>query len=88
MSDSAVSPFLSCLCPTFRRPKLLANAIACFETQDYPPERRELIVLDDAAQYPTEPSGPGWRIVSLNERVETLSKKRNRLEEIASRDSG
>lgn len=80
-------PKLSCLCPTFRRPKLLANAIACFETQDYPLELRELIVLDDAGHFPTEPSGPGWHIVSVDERFETLSEKRNRLEEMASRDA-
>ncbi len=43
-------PFISCLCPTWRRPKLLANAIACFEAQDYPADRCELIVLDDAGQ--------------------------------------
>ena len=43
-------PFVSCLCPTYRRPKLLENSIACFLAQDYPADRRELIVLDDAGE--------------------------------------
>ncbi len=52
-------PFISCLCPTWRRPKLLANAIACFEAQDYPVDRCELIVLDDAGQIKPYRS-PAW----------------------------
>ena len=37
-------PLVACLCPTYRRPsRLLANAIACFEHQDYPAQRRRLI---------------------------------------------
>lgn len=49
-------PFVSCLCPTFHRPKLLRNALACFLAQDYPPDRRELIILDDGNDYVT--AGP------------------------------
>lgn len=49
-------PFVSCLCPTFHRPKLLRNALACFLAQDYPPDRRELIILDDGQDY--GPAGP------------------------------
>lgn len=41
---------LLCFCPTYGRPKLLANAIACFEQQDYPAHDRRLMVLDDAGQ--------------------------------------
>jgi len=40
-------PFVSCLCPTYKRPQLLANAVACFQTQDYEGPM-ELVVLDDA----------------------------------------
>jgi Glycosyltransferases involved in cell wall biogenesis len=40
---------ISCLCPTYKRPTLLANAIACFLQQDYDGPA-ELIVLDDAGE--------------------------------------
>lgn len=40
-------PTICCLCPTYGRPKLLANAIACFLAQDYPIQRRKLIIWDD-----------------------------------------
>ena len=47
---------LTCVCPTYRRPRLLANAIACFVAQTYP--NRELIVLDDAGELePREENG-------------------------------
>ena len=46
-----------CLCPTYHRPALLANAVACFLAQDYTP--RLLAILDDAGQYP-----PSSHIVS------------------------
>lgn len=43
-------PFVSCLCPTYKRPNCLENSIACFLKQDYP-GNAELIILDDAGQY-------------------------------------
>lgn len=78
-------PFLSCLCPTYRRPQLLANAVACFLAQDYPADRRELIILDDAGQF--EPSsGPGWRLISQTARVRSLPEKYNALAGLAQGD--
>lgn len=44
-------PFVTCLCPTFRRPKTLQNAIACFLEQDYPAHLRRLLICDDDAAY-------------------------------------
>ena len=67
-------PMLSCLCPTFRRPRLLENAIACFLAQDYPANRRELIILDDAGQFPAS-HGPNWRLISLPSRFRSLAVK-------------
>ncbi len=54
MSNELINtlPFVACLCPTYRRPALLANAVACFEAQDYPADRRLLWIADDAAQIP------------------------------------
>jgi hypothetical protein len=67
---------IACLCSTFVRPAELREAIACFERQDYPLQRRELIILDDAGQYPSQ-RGPGWQLVSVSRRFRTLGEKRN-----------
>ena len=74
----AVEPLVSCLCPTYRRPDLLANSIACFLTQDYPASRRELLILDDADQYASH-SGNGWEVVSVRRRFHSLPEKFNAL---------
>ena len=57
---SSELPFVSCLCPTYRRPQMMANTIPCFITQDYPADRRELIILDDACELQNE-TGDGDR---------------------------
>jgi glycosyltransferase involved in cell wall biosynthesis len=78
-------PFVSCLCPTYRRPRLLANALACFLAQDYPPERRELVILDDGGDF-AEQSGPSWRLVSTPRRFDALPEKFNTLADLAQGD--
>lgn len=55
MSDPEVPPpemlpFISCVCPTFRRPEHLARSIEMFRQQNYPKNRRELIILEDGAR--------------------------------------
>lgn len=86
------TPFISCLCPTWRRPELLANAIKCFLEQDYPSDRCELIVLDDADQLQTfhcliECDGSGmWEIISVPRRFNSLSEKYNALAGMARGD--
>jgi glycosyltransferase involved in cell wall biosynthesis len=68
-------PLVSCVCPTYcRPPEVLANAIACFEYQDYP--NRELVILDDAGQYEQQ-AGDRWHLHSLQKRFRTLGEKRN-----------
>lgn len=67
---------LAAICCTYKRPKLLAEAIECFLRQDYPAELREMIVLDDAGQYENQ-TGDGWRLVSSPVRFRTLGEKRN-----------
>jgi len=76
-------PHLTCLCPTYKRPKLLANAVACFLAQDYPADRRELIVLDDAGQISPQ-RGDGWEVVSIARRFNNLPAKFNALAALAS----
>ena len=58
---SSELPLVSCLCPTYRRPQLLENSIACFLDQNYPADRRELVVLDDAGELQSQ-TGEGWQI--------------------------
>jgi len=67
---------LAAICCTYKRPKLLAEAVESFLRQDYPAAQRELIVLDDAGQYGNQ-VGNGWRIVSSPVRFRTLGEKRN-----------
>jgi hypothetical protein len=75
-------PFVSCLCPTYRRPKLLENSIACFMAQDYPADRRELIILDDAGELQNQ-TGDGWQIISIARRFRSLPEKFNALAGLA-----
>jgi hypothetical protein len=75
-------PMVSCLCPTYRRPKLLKNSIACFEAQDYPADRRELIVLDDAGELENQ-TGDGWQIISILRRFRSLPEKFNAIAGLA-----
>jgi hypothetical protein len=75
-------PMVSCLCPTYRRPDLLANSLACFLMQDYPANARELIILDDAAEFRAQ-SGNGWELVSVNRRFRSLPEKYNALAGLA-----
>jgi glycosyltransferase involved in cell wall biosynthesis len=83
ITDKNKPPFITCLCPTYKRPELLANAIKCFETQYYPKDRRELLILDDAGQYQGQIKGENWRIISQTERERTLAAKFNKLASMA-----
>lgn len=65
---------ISCLMPTYGRPTLVANAIACFLAQDYPADKRRLLILDDAGQIAPQ-SGDGWSVWSTTRRAETLTAK-------------
>ena len=61
---------LAVVCVTFNRLRQLAQMVRCFEQQDYAP--RELVILDDADQYPAT-EGPGWRLISVSPDVEALA---------------
>ncbi len=75
-------PFVSCLCPTYRRPALLANSMACFVAQDYPADRRELIILDDAGQLQCC-RHDGWEVISIPRRFQSLPEKFNAIAGLA-----
>jgi len=79
--DSEGKLRIACICPTYGRPELLRNSLACFLGQDYPVDSRRLIILDDAGQFANQ-EGAGWKIVSTNERIKSLAEKHDRLIEL------
>jgi hypothetical protein len=85
-SGSAPSLKIACLCVTYLRPRRLAEAIACFEQQDYPESLRELVVLDDAGQY-APLAGRRWQVISTARRFRTLGEKRNAAAALAAPDA-
>jgi len=72
-------PKLACICCTYARPRLLAEAVQSYLLQDYPADRCELIILDDAGQYVSQShtSPKTWHLVSTARRFRTLGEKRN-----------
>lgn len=79
-------PYISCLCPTYKRPELLKNAMACYLAQEYPKHRCELVIFDDADQIYDQCSydGPGcaekiWNVYSTAYRYRTLPEKFNKI---------
>jgi hypothetical protein len=82
---SSGRPAITCLCPTYRRPGCLPDAVRCFLRQDYP--ERHLLILNDAPE-PIDagaldlPEGMG-RVVNAAQRYPTLGHKRQALLEMA-----
>jgi hypothetical protein len=72
---------LCCLMPTYGRPALVQNSIACFMGQDYPSNRRRLLILDDAGQIAPQ-DGDGWSLFSTPVRMPTLMAKYSALETV------
>lgn len=80
-----MNEFVTACCCTYLRPELLGRLLFCWEQQDYPANRRELIIVDDANQY-GNCSGNNWRIISYRARFPGLSEKRNASITIAKSD--
>ena len=83
------TPFVSVVCPTWNRRAFLPYLLYIFQYQDYPADRRELIILDDSAQsnedliaMMVDPAVCTVRYVHSPERLD-LGKKRNMLNEMA-----
>jgi len=74
---------------TFDRPRLLARALHCYLQQDYPDDKAELLILDDAGQYRPQRSldGKPWEIVSVSRRFSSLGAKRNAAISMVSQDT-
>lgn len=78
--------YIACLCPTYGRPSLVANAMACFMHQELQGHTAELWILDDANQIAPQSGGRDgqrWHIYTEAERYKTLPAKYTRLIELA-----
>lgn len=81
-------PKLACICCTYARPQLLPHALQSYLMQDYPADRCEMIILDDAGQYVSQSHAEPkpWHLVSVSKRFRTLGEKRNASAALASAD--
>lgn len=69
-----MSHFIGCVCPTYKRPELLQEAIYAFSIQTY--SRRHLIIVDDAGQIPFQRED-NWNIITTVKRFPNLGAKRH-----------
>lgn len=72
---------ITAICPTYRRPKLLANSLAYWLAQDYDPAKRQLVILDDGQTFDTC-YGPSWQLFSSSARFPSITDKFNTLLEL------
>ncbi len=79
-------PHLTWLCPTWNRPAHLANLVRQFLAQDYPADRRELLILCDSGQFDNQ-RGDGWELIAIPRRFHSLPEKYNALLGLVSKDS-
>src|SRR5690606_23546913 len=82
LTMTSPAPFVVALCPTFRHPDLLANSVALWKRQDYPLDRRRLVILDDAGTFDPQ-RGPGWELHAAPGRFPSLPAKYNALVALA-----
>ena len=76
LCQSEQLPYVVAICPTYRRPDCLQNAIACFEAQDYPAHRRYMLILDDSGEL-SPCSGDRWKLSVRKKRFDSLPQKYN-----------
>jgi hypothetical protein len=79
------TPAVSCMCLTYGRPHLLAEAIESFLRQDYAGPK-ELIVLNDLECQTLRFHHPEVRIVNVTKRFRTVGEKRNACAALATHD--
>lgn len=87
--SNATLPFVSVVTPTFQRRDFLPYLIYQFQYQDYPADKRELVILDDSPQSNqdlvemlADPAQPNIRYIHSEQRL-ALGKKRNMLNQLA-----
>lgn len=70
-------PYIVALCPTFNHPELLANSVALWEIQDYPADRRFLVISDDGGAFDHWQTGENWHLFRHSQRFPSLPHKYN-----------
>jgi len=83
-------PFVSCVTPTYNRRKFLPYLLYIFAYQEYPKNKRELVILDDSPtsnqdlidEWLAKNPGENVRYIYKQEKIK-LGRKRNMLNEIA-----
>lgn len=74
-------PLVACLTPTFgraaRQPAVLREAVADFLAQDYPADRRLLLILNDAPGHVLTTALPGVLCLNMHARMPSLGAKCN-----------
>jgi glycosyltransferase involved in cell wall biosynthesis len=86
-SSSNILPFVSVCTPTFNRRPFIEMMISCFNSQDYPKDRMEWIIVDDGSD-PVEDmvaQHPNVKYFKYDKKM-TLGKKRNIMHEKAKGD--
>jgi predicted O-methyltransferase YrrM len=73
--DLGDQPCVSCIMPTYGRPKLVPESVAMFLAQDY--RNKELIILNDCPGQEFVASLPGVLVINDPARHPTLGEKRN-----------
>ncbi|MEO3989857.1 glycosyltransferase family 2 protein [Pseudocitrobacter cyperus] len=83
------TPFVSVVCPTYNRREFLPYLLYIWQYQDYPADRRELVILDDSPtsnadliEMMVDPALPNVRYIHSEERL-VLGQKRNMLNDLA-----
>lgn len=77
-------PLISCIMPTYGRPRLVPESIEMFLEQDYP--NKELIIFNDCPGQVYRANLPGVRIFNIDHRFQSLGEKRNSAIEQANGD--
>ncbi len=80
-------PLVSCICPTYNRRRFLPYLIHMFETQEWPKDKKELIILDDSPTSNQDiidqhKKDLNIKYIYSSERIH-LGEKRNRLNNMA-----
>lgn len=74
-------PFVSCICPTYSRypdyKHLVEEAVESFLRQDYPADRRELVLLNDCPVQKLVCDIPNVLVFNFDKRASTLGTKFN-----------
>ncbi len=78
-------PKISCLCPTYGRPRQLEHAIESFLRQDYQGEK-ELIVLNDYGEQSLIFAHPQVKIYNIHDQIRPLGAKFNQTAALATGD--